>query len=161
MSYFGFSGYINPFTQEGHLNELVPKSRQIFVAFHEQAHLNGFAAENEANFIGFMAARNSKNQYFEYISYSFALRYALYYLRSMDKESYSDLKSKVRKGVLEEWEINRRFWNRYENPIEPFIKWGYDLFLKSNNQTEGIRTYGYVINLIIQDYLREIQPTEN
>ena len=41
--------------------------------------------------------------------------------------------------------------------IEPFVKKAYDLFLKKNNQSYGIKSYGLVVNLLIYDYQSKIK----
>ena len=49
----GFSGYLNPFTLEAHINSTLPKISLPITIAHEMAHQNGIAAENDANFMGF------------------------------------------------------------------------------------------------------------
>ena len=53
LSYMGFSGYLNPFTLEAHINSTLPKISLPITIAHEMAHQNGIAAENDANFMGF------------------------------------------------------------------------------------------------------------
>ena len=50
----GFSGYLNPFTNEAQVDILIPKYQLPTTASHEVAHQLGYAAENEANFIGIL-----------------------------------------------------------------------------------------------------------
>ena len=73
----GFGGYLNPFTLEIQVNSLMPKTSLAITIPHEQAHQLGYAAENEANFIGFLACIYNKDLYYQYTGYSFALRYCL------------------------------------------------------------------------------------
>ena len=54
LSYMGFSGYPNPFTLEAHINGDMPKMSMPITIVHEMAHQNGIAAENDANFKGFL-----------------------------------------------------------------------------------------------------------
>ena len=51
LTYMGFSGYLNPFTNEAQIDGLIPLYQYPFTVCHEQAHQLGYAAENEANFI--------------------------------------------------------------------------------------------------------------
>ena len=44
------------------------------------------------------------------------------------------------------------FWKAYENPFEPIVKKGYNAYLKSNNQTKGVQSYNYVVDLLINYY---------
>ena len=45
LTYLGFSGYINPFTNESQINSLVPKNSIPHTASHEIAHQLGFSQE--------------------------------------------------------------------------------------------------------------------
>jgi hypothetical protein len=42
-----------------------------------------------------------------------------------------------------------RFWDAYENPMEIFFKVFYGSYLKVNNQPEGMRSYTYVVGLLV------------
>ncbi len=55
--YIGFAGYYNPFTGEAQVNMLDPDFRLPYTTCHEMGHQLGYAKENEANFIGFLACR--------------------------------------------------------------------------------------------------------
>ena len=49
----GFSGYLNPFTLEAHVNEKIPMISYLTTIAHEQSHQTGIAHENESNFWAF------------------------------------------------------------------------------------------------------------
>ena len=49
LTYMGYSGYLNPFSGEAQVNNLIKTYKFPVVACHEQAHQIGYAAENEAN----------------------------------------------------------------------------------------------------------------
>ncbi len=154
LTYMGFSGYLNPFTNEAQTNALLPLFKQPTTTAHEVAHQLGFAAENEANFIGFLATRYSKDTYFKYASSTFALRHCLYELYLRDEEIYKQLRESIPKGVLKNYEEVRVFWNTYENPLEPLFKFTYTNYLKANNQKGGMETYNYVVALVV-NYLKK------
>ena len=63
-NYLGFYGYYNPFTGEGQVNTTIPKFLQPYITCHEIAHQLGYAKENEANFVGYLAAASSKDASF-------------------------------------------------------------------------------------------------
>jgi hypothetical protein len=56
LSYMGFGGYLNPFTNEAQVNDCLPKYNFPTTTLHEMAHQIGYASESEANFIGFLAS---------------------------------------------------------------------------------------------------------
>ena len=55
----------------------------------------------------------------------------------------------VNVGILKDFKESYDFWEQYQNPFEPFIKKGYDAYLKANNQQKGVASYNYVVDLLI------------
>lgn len=149
LTYMGFSGYLNPFTNEAQIDGLIPTYKYPTTASHEIAHQLGYAAENEANFIGALAAMKHENIYFNYSGYSFALRHCLNDIYLRDPVKYEELLMKVNIGVLKNYEESRLFWKSYENVSEVFFKNTYSGFLKANNQKGGIDSYSYVVALLV------------
>ncbi|MAD98688.1 MAG: hypothetical protein CMB99_15300 [Flavobacteriaceae bacterium] len=149
QSYNGTSGYLNPITGEAHINNKIPKTGYPTTVCHEMAHQIGFAAENEANFIGFLAAKSHDDPYFKYASYRMALAYCLNELRKRDAEKYAEKVQLIHKGILEDYNRSSRFWRQFKNPLEPLMKKGYNAYLKANRQEKGIASYNYVVDLLI------------
>ena len=77
QTYNGTSGYFNPLTGEAQVNDRIPKTGYPTTICHEMAHQIGFAAENEANFVGFLAANYTDDLYFKYASYRMAFGYLI------------------------------------------------------------------------------------
>jgi hypothetical protein len=149
QTYNGTSGYLNPITGEAHVNDMIPKTGYPTTICHEMAHQIGFAAENEANFVGYLAALSNNDIYFKYAAYRMAFGYLISELRKHDKEIFKEVILATNKGVLKDFRESSAFWDQYKNPIEPFIKKGYNTYLKANKQTKGIQSYNYVVDLII------------
>ena len=149
LTYMGFSGYLNPFTNEAQVDALIPTFKFPTTASHEMAHQLGYAAENEANFIGFMAATNHDNIYFKYSGYTFGLRFCLNEIYMRDACLFEDLAADVNKGILKNYKETREFWEAHQNPLEPFFKIFYGNFLKANNQNKGMESYSYVVALLV------------
>ena len=149
QSYNGTSGYLNPFTGEAQVNRLIPKTILPTTTTHEMAHQVGFAAENEANFIGFLAALSNDDPYFKYSAYRMATRYAIFELYKRDRDAFEIVYKTLNKGILIDFKSSSDFWNTYKNPFEPIVKKGYNIYLKSNNQVKGINSYNYVVDLLI------------
>ena len=149
QSYNGTSGYLNPFTGEAQVNRLIPKTILPTTTTHEMAHQIGFAAENEANFVGFLAALSNNDPYFKYSAYRMATRYAIFELYKRDKDSFEIIYKSLNQGILTDFKSSTDFWNSYKNPFEPMVKKGYNAYLKSNKQTNGINSYNYVVDLLI------------
>ncbi len=149
QTYNKTSGYLNPFTGEAQVNDKIPKTSFPTTTCHEMAHQIGYAAENEANFIGFLAANYNENLYFKYASYRMAFGYCISELRKRDENLSRKLWVNVNKGIVRDYKESYEFWQNYKNPIEPIIKKGYSAYLKANKQEKGIESYNYVVNLLI------------
>jgi hypothetical protein len=149
QTYNGTGGYLNPLTGEAHVNSKIPKTSYPTTTCHEMAHQIGFAAENEANFIGFLAANYNDNIYFKYASYRMAFGYCIFELRKRDKNLSKELWKTVNMGISKDFNASYLFWQGYKNPFEPFVKKGYNAYLKANKQEKGLQSYNYVVDLFI------------
>ena len=149
QAYMGFSGYLNPFTNEAQVNSLSPLYKLPDTAGHEAAHQIGYAAENETSFIGNLATIHNQDVYFQYSGYISALRDCLREVYIRDPKQYGKLISSVKIGIRENYQESREFSSFYENPLEPFFKKSYSTFLKANNQDKGIESYSYAVALIV------------
>ncbi len=152
QSYNGTSGYFNPISGEAQVNHQIPITGYPATACHEIAHQIGWAAENEANFIGFLACIHHSNIYFKYAGYRMAFQYCIGELQKRDVTLATQIKRKVNKGIFKDYKNTYLHWKKYENPIEPYIKKGYNSYLKANNQSKGIKSYNYVVDLLIAYY---------
>ena len=154
LTYMGYSGYLNPFTNEAQVNrKMIGYSVPITVC-HEIAHQMGYAAEEEANYLGYLAALKTDNPYFKYSAELFALRYFLNEVAQVAPTEYESLHSQIHKGIFENYKEVRLFWQQYENKAEPVFKASYDAFLKANKQSQGINSYDLVVGLLIPHYVR-------
>jgi hypothetical protein len=145
----GFLGYYNPFTGEAQLNTKIPGFLFPFVTCHEVAHQLGYAYENEANFVGYLAGKETKDPVFLYSTYFDLFTYAnsdLFQYDSLQaRNNYKLLDTLVRKDVKE----LRAYYKQMKNPFEPVIRMLYGEFLKINNQPKGIQTYNEVVGALL------------
>ena len=152
LTYMGYSGYYNPFTGEAQVNGLIKLYQFPVVSCHEQAHQLGYAAENEANFIAALATINNEDEFIQYTGYIFALRYCVNEIARRDLDTYRELLTTINPGILKSYKEMRDFWKSYKNPFEVVSKLFWDQFLKANNQSNGIKSYSYMVALIINYY---------
>ena len=150
LTYMGFSGYINPFTNEANINYKIPSTSLIFVINHEIAHQLGIASEKDANFISYLMLTSSDNEYLKYCGLSYALRLCLNELSKLDYDKYRYLLERVNKGIIKDYVEINKFWKNYEGKIEEVSKKSYDLYLKQNNIQSGIKNYNESISLILK-----------
>lgn len=160
LTYMGYSGYLNPFTNEAQVNRLIPAFRLPVVSAHEIAHQLGYSAENEANFIGYLATSNHNDPYYRYSASAYALGYCLNEINRRDPPTYHLMISSLNPGVLANYAELQTFWEEYKNPAEPLFKEMFSTFLKANNQRDGIASYSRVVALLI-GYHREYPLSDN
>lgn len=152
LTYMGFNGYLNPLTSEAQVNTQIVRYKIPTTASHEIGHQLGFAKENEANFIACLATINHPDPYFRYSGLTFALRYCLNELYIRDKATADKLMATVNFGIRENYREVREFWARHTNPFEPIFQYSYNSFLKANNQQSGMKSYSYVVALLVNYY---------
>ncbi|REH01257.1 DUF3810 domain-containing protein [Flavobacterium aquicola] len=152
LTYMGFGGYLNPFTNEAQVNYLGPMYSFPMTANHEMAHQMGYASESECNFIGFMSSIKNDNPYVQYSGYSIALRYCLGNWQVRNEKILDQLLKTVNPGILKNYKESHDFWKQYETPIETGFHVFYDRFLKINQQKDGMDSYSKFVNLMVNYY---------
>jgi hypothetical protein len=134
------------------VNTTSPRFLEPFVSLHEIAHQVGYAKEDEANFVAFLACRNYLSDIFQYSLYYNLYTYALREINKRDsllaKEFYNKLDTQVKKDIIYHYE----FYKKYKNPVEPIIMWFYGHYLRANNQPMGKDTYNEVVALLVAYY---------
>jgi len=149
LTYMGFSGYLNPITNETQVDYLIPAYKMPTTTSHEIAHQLGYAAENEANFIGCMAAMNHPDKYYRYSGHVFGLRHCMNEIYRRDEALFETIVCTINPGIIKNYNEAEAFWDAYENPLEPLFKITYSSFLKANNQSGGMESYNYVVALLV------------
>jgi hypothetical protein len=151
-NYLGFMGYYDPFTGEAQVNTTIPYFLQPYTTCHEMAHQLGYAKEDEANFVGYLAASSSTDTLFHYSVYLdlfISSNRSLYMVDSTAAKSFGKQLLPEVKTDLKEW---RDFMLQHNNPVEPIIRWLYGEYLEGNQQPSGILTYDEVTDLLIEYY---------
>lgn len=152
LTYMGFGGYLNPFTNEAQVNSMIPKYGFPMTTCHEMAHQMGYASESECNFIGFLAVTKNDNLYFKYSGYSFALRYCLSNWEVRNPKVLKQLLKTIHPGVLKNFKESEDFWESHKTFIDTGFKIFYDNFLKFNQQKDGLESYSKFVNLMVSYY---------
>jgi hypothetical protein len=155
LTYMGFSGYLNPFTNEAQVNDMIPAYSFPSVSCHEMAHQIGYASESEANFIGFLAAIHNRDNYIRYSGYTMAVRYCFHSLQLLDKKKALSLSKTVNPGIRKNFLESQQFWDDHQTFIEEGFKVFYDNFLKMNRQDEGLESYNRFVDLMVNYYKKQ------
>ena len=151
-NYFGFTGYYNPFSGEAQVNTKVPKFVLPYTTAHEIAHQLGYAKEDEANFVGYLAATSSTDTLFHYSTYLDLFLYANRAMFFIDSTAAKATEARLSPAVKKDIDELKKFYLRHKNPFEPIIRWAYGKYLKANEQPKGINSYNEVIADLIAFY---------
>ena len=149
LSYMGFNGYLNPLTNEAQVNTVIMPFRIPTTASHEVGHQLGFAAENEANFIACLVTMNHTDAYFRYSGYTYALSHCLSELFRRNPVTAEELLEEINYGIRLNFQEVEDFWLAHQNPFEPIFMATYSNYLKANNQAAGMKSYSYVVALLV------------
>lgn len=147
------SGVYSPFTVEANYNRDMTPYNIPHTICHELSHLRGFMREDEANFIGYLACLGSEDADYRYSGYLLGWIYAGNALAKEDYEEYVRLYGLLGEEIREDLEANSAFWDRYEGKAAEAADHVNDAYLKANGQSEGILTYGRVVDLMIMDFV--------
>lgn len=152
MSYLGIGGVYFPFTGEANINISLPSTSIPFTTCHEMAHQLGFAREDEANFIAYIACKNHLDLDFQYSGTLSALINASNALYRYSQEEYFELRNSFSEGVIRDLMASNSYWNKYETPVQDFSSSVNNTYLKANMQEDGVRSYGRMVDLLIAQY---------
>ncbi len=157
MSYTEIVGVYCVFTMEANVNTDVSDYSIPDTMLHEMAHTYGFMREDEANFISFMAGINSDSPEFRYSAYTHALILAGNKLSARDSDLYNKLWEHYDKGMITDFAYNSKYWKQFEDTIiQEVSDTVNDTYLKVNNQTDGVESYGRMVDLLLAWYRQEI-----
>lgn len=142
-------GIYSPFTIEANYNGDMPDYNIPHTMCHELSHLKGFMREDEANFIGYLACIASRNPAFQYSGYLTGWVYAGNALAEADMETYVQLHGKLCESARMDLRENSVFWERYEGKVAEAANQWNDTYLKMNNQADGVKSYGRMVDLML------------
>ncbi|MBW4889078.1 DUF3810 domain-containing protein [Mucilaginibacter sp. HMF5004] len=151
-NYLQTAGYYNPFTGESQVNYQMPVFMRPATTTHELSHQMGFGAEDEADFVGFLAGISSRNKLLKYSAYYLGVDEFMRSIRSRDNVNFKALKACISPAVLNDFKTERLYWQSFEGRTGTLSGIFYDHFLKANNQPHGLRTYNRMIRLTMAWY---------
>jgi hypothetical protein len=156
MSYTEITGIFFPFTMEANVNVDIPDYTIPATMLHELAHLRGFMREDEANFISYLAGMESESAELKYSSTMLALIISGNALYDQDPELYFKIRDQYSEGVLKDIRANSEYWIKYEDTVVSTVSNKInDTYLKANAQTDGVQSYGRMLDLLLAKYRKE------
>ncbi len=152
MSYMGISGVFFPYSFEANVNAHVPPYQLPSVMLHELVHLRGFMREDEANFISYLACINSGFRDFEYSGTMLALTYSMNALYGENYEEFARLHGTYSDDVRNDLKYSSDYWKKFEGKTSEISNKVNDTYLKFNNQDDGVKSYGRMVDLLLAYY---------
>ena len=120
---------------------------------HELAHLRGFMREDEANFIAYLAGMESDHPEIQYSSTMLALIISGNALYDEDTSLYFEIRDQYSKEIVNDIRANARYWQQYEDTvISTMSNKINDTYLKANDQSDGVKSYGRMVDLLLAKY---------
>lgn len=152
MSRMQLTGEFTLFTFEANINTDAPDYSIPATMCHELAHTRGFMREDEANFIGYLACINSDSSEFQYSGIMLALIHASNRLYETDQKLYRTVASTFSDGVRRDFADNNAYWAQFEGPVAKVSDAVNNAYLVINNQNDGVKSYGRMVDLLLADY---------
>lgn len=152
MSWCDITGIFIPFTFEANVNVDVPFYSQPVTMCHELSHLRGYMREDEANFIAYLACRNSQSIEFQYSGAMLAFVHANNALYSANSELAQEVYNSLYPGVQRDFAYNSAYWKQFEGPVSEISNSVNDSYLKANGQEDGVQSYGRMVDLLLADF---------
>jgi hypothetical protein len=155
MCYLQISGIYPYISPEAVVNIKTPVSELPHTICHEMAHQRGIAREDEANYVGYLAAVNNPDPLFQYSGYSQALSYCLSALYRASSTAYDQIRPRINVGILRDMSIAGNFWRSFEQKNELPAKISTavnDTYLQIQNIPDGTRSYGRMVDLLLAEF---------
>ncbi len=153
MSELKYTGFYFGFTGEANVNSQQPMCFLPSTIAHELAHLRGAAPEQDANFLAVLACETSGDINYVYSGYVLAyvnLSNALY---SADKAKWESAYAQLHDYVKIDLQANNEYWAQFDSPASDIADAVYESYLQSNDQQHGLKSYGRVVDLLVDYYL--------
>lgn len=151
-SYTGITGLYCPIIAEANINIDQPDYTIPDAIGHEIAHTRGFAREDEAGFISFLSGLAHPDADYRYsVLVNAAVRLSNA-LNDIDPVIYRQVMQTVPAGIWRDLAANNAYWQLFAGPVRETSDQLNNAYLQANLQTDGVRSYGRMIDLVLAWY---------
>ena len=81
-----------------------------------------------------------------------ALVHSMNSLYGADFETFCELNALYDPGVSRDFAYNNWYWQQFEGTVAEVSDKINDTYLKVNHQTDGVKSYGRMVDLLLADY---------
>ena len=152
FSAMNFTGFYSPYTGESNLNVDSPACLLPANIAHELAHQRGIASEQECNFLAIAASTSSVSLVYPYSGYLMGYIHLGNALYRADREKWEAVYSLLPEEVVTDLRYHSAYWDQFDSVVATVSEKIYDTTLKTYGQTDGIQSYGTVVDLLVAYY---------
>ena len=147
----GVTGSMGPFFCEFTLNSNLRAHAYPATYAHEMAHLLGISNEGEANFYSYMVCTTSKDKATRFSGYYHIFVHVIINVRELlGEKEYERFVNHIHHDIMSLAHNDRDYWLSLRSPIvDKAQSFFYNLYLKSNNVENGVKSYSTVIGMIM------------
>ena len=153
MSMCQFTGFYFPFTGEANLNMDSPVAFLGATVCHEMSHQRGVASEQECNFLGILGAVASPDPACRYSGWLLGYVHLSNALYRADPEGWQQVRDSLPYAVRLDIAYNNAYWAAYRGAVQQVSDRVYEGFLHANGVTDGLQSYGTVVDMLLAYYL--------
>lgn len=155
-SYAGTTGIFCPFTGEATVNPDTFAASLPFTMCHEIAHRMAVPAEDDSNFVAFLACRENPSLEFQYSGYYSAFIYCYNALNSADAQLAATLWERASNTLIADCRAASAHYEPYEGKVQDAAQKVNNAYLKAFQEEAGVQSYGAVADQLIALYQSEL-----
>jgi len=152
FGYLGVTGIFVPLTAEATVSPHTYPASLPFTICHEMSHRLGACAEEDANFLAFLACVDSGDIQFRYSAWYSAFLYCYNSLYEASPETAAAIVSGMTPQARADMFQSVEHYKPYEGPVQEAADKVNDTYLKAAGQEAGIRSYGLVSDALVSWY---------
>ncbi len=151
MSHTNIIGIYSCLTGEANIDTDIPPMEIPSTTLHEMAHQRGFAREDEANYVAYLACMTHPDPDFKYSGSVLALQYSMNALYSADADRYFKLVETYSEGYLRDLRNEQEYWKQFQGITKKVASKVNDTYLKMNGESDGVKSYGRMVDLLLAE----------
>lgn len=153
FGHLGYTGIFVPATAEPTVSPHTYASSLPFTVCHEMGHRVGACAEEDANFLAFLACMESGDGQFRYSAYYSAFIYCYNALHKASPQTAEGIFLATSDAAKKDVARASKHYKPYEGKVQDAAEAFNDTYLKAAGQPSGTASYGLVSDALVAWYL--------
>jgi len=161
FGYLGITGVFVPVTAESTVSPHTYPSSLPYTICHEMGHRVGACAEEDANFLAFLACVDHEDVQFRYSAAFNAFIYCYNALYKVSPPAASKVWKAMTPLAQKDVALANSHYEPYEGKVQEAAQKVNDTYLKTAGQEAGVQSYGLVSDALIAWYRENIANSKN